>query len=115
MTESRCVYIEQFLSWDFHIENLIKKISNGIGTNSRLKPFVCSGTLKVIAAYISLVQTGFDYCYEVRDPIGSILSSKLQSLQNRAVRIIMGYPKEHGQSNAAMAELGWKTLKERRL
>ena len=49
------------------------------------------------------------------DPIGSILSNKLQSLQNRAARIIMGYPNEHGQSNAAMAELGWKTLKERRL
>ena len=27
----------------------------------------------------------------------------------------MGHPNEHGQSNAAMAELGWKTLKERRL
>ena len=27
----------------------------------------------------------------------------------------MGYPNGHGQSNAAMAELGWKTLKERRL
>ena len=27
----------------------------------------------------------------------------------------MGYLVEHGQSNAAIAELGWKTLKERRL
>ena len=27
----------------------------------------------------------------------------------------MGYPNEHGQSDAAMAELGWKTLKVRRL
>ena len=53
------------------------------------------------------------------DPIGCILSNKLlsnRSLQNRAERIIMGYPNEYGQSNAAMAELGWKTLRpERRL
>ena len=68
-----------------------------------------------ISAYNSLVQTYFDYCCEVWDPIGSILSNKLQSLQNRAARIIMGYPNEHGQSDAAMAELGWKTLKERQL
>ena len=27
----------------------------------------------------------------------------------------MGYPSEHGQSNAVMAQLGWKTIKERRL
>ena len=69
----------------------------------------------LISAYNSLVQTYFDYCCEVWDPIGNILSNKLQSLQNRAARITMGYPNEHGQSNAAMAELGWKTLKERRL
>ena len=57
----------------------------------------------------------FDYRCEVWDPIGNILSNKLRSLQNRAARIIMSYPNEHGQSNAAMAELGWKTLQERRL
>ena len=44
-----------------------------------------------------------------------MLSNKLPSLQNNAVRIIMGHPYEHGQSNASMAELGWKNLRERRL
>ena len=113
LTESLGVYIDQFLSWDFHIENMVKKISSGIGAISRLKPFVCRDTL--ISAYNSLVQTYFYYCCEVWDPIGNILSNKLQSPQNRAARIIMGYQNEHGRSNAAMAELGWKTLKERRL
>ena len=111
MSESLGVYIDQFLSWDSHIETLIKKISSGISAISRLKPFVCRDIL--VSDYNSLVQTHFDYCCEVCNPIGSILSNKLQSLQNRAARIIMGYP--NGQSDAAMAELGWKTLKERRL
>ena len=92
---------------------MIKKISSGTGTISRLKPFVCTDTL--ISAYNFLVQTYIDYCCEVWDPIGNISSNKLQSLQNRAARIIMGYRKEHGQSNVAMAELGWKNFKERRL
>ena len=62
-----------------------------------------------------MVQSYFDYCCEVWDPIGNILSDKLQSLQNRAARIIMGYPNEHGRSEAALNALGWKTLKELRL
>ena len=91
VTESLGVYIDQFLSWDFHIENMIKKISSGIGAISRLKLFVCRDAL--ISAYNSLVQTYFDYCCEVWEPTGNILSNKLHSLQNR---------NEHGQSNAAM-------------
>ena len=112
VTESLGIHIDQFLSWDFYIEKLTKKISSGIGAISRLKPFACRNTL--ISAYNALVQTYFDYCCEVWDPIGSILSNKLQTLQNRAARIIMGYPNEHGCSEAALTALGWKTLKERR-
>ncbi len=39
----------------------------------------------------------------------------INNLQNRAARIIMGYPNEHGCSEAALTALGGKTLKERRL
>ena len=83
---------------------MMKKISSGIGAISRL--LVCKDTL--ISAYYSSVQTYFDYCYEVWHLIGNIYYQKLQSLQNRAARIIMGYSKEHGQSSAAMAEAGGK-------
>jgi hypothetical protein len=51
----------------------------------------------------------------VWDPIGATLSNRIQTLQNRAARVILGYRNEHGQSEAALTELGWKTLKERRL
>jgi hypothetical protein len=48
-------------------------------------------------------------------PIGATLSNRIQTLQNRAARVILGYRNEHGQSEAALSELGWKTLKEHRL
>jgi hypothetical protein len=51
----------------------------------------------------------------VWDPIGATLSNRIQTLQNRAARVILGYRNEQGQSEAALSELGWKTLKERRL
>ena len=68
-----------------------------------------------ISVYNALVQTYFDYCCELWDPSGSNLSNKLQRRQNRAAKIIMGYSNEHGRSEAALTELGWKTLQERRL
>ena len=39
-----------------------------------IKPFVCRDTF--ISAYNSLVQTNFDYCCEVWDPLGNNLSNK---------------------------------------
>ena len=42
------------------------------------------------------------------------LSDRLQKLQNRAARVITGRKNEHGQSELALNELKWKTLKERR-
>jgi hypothetical protein len=69
----------------------------------------------LISVYYALVQPYFDYCCLVWDPIGATLSNRIQTLQNRAARVILGYRNEDGQSEAALSELGWKTLKERRL
>ena len=57
----------------------------------------------------------FYYYWKVWDPFGRNLSNKLQRLQNRAARIIINYPNEHGRSEVALTELGWETPKERRL
>ena len=48
-------------------------------------------------------------------PISATLSNKLQLLQNRAARVIMRYGNNHGQSEAALNKLQWKTLAQRRL
>ena len=91
----------------------VKKVSSGIGAIRRLKPYVTHETL--VSVYYALVQPYFDYCCLVWEPIGATLSNRLQSLQNIAARIILGYRNEHGQSEAALNELKWKTLMQRRL
>ena len=45
--------------------------------------------------------------------ISATLSNRLQTLQKRAARVILGYRKEQGQSEAALNDLQWKTLKKR--
>ena len=48
------------------------------------------------------------------DSIGITLSDRLQKLQNRAARVIMGRKNIHGQPEIDLNELGWKHLDERR-
>ena len=69
--------------------------------------------LELVSVYCALVQPYFDYAL-----YGSQLVlhfRKLQSFRNRAARVILGYRNKHGQSEAALNELQWKTLMQRRL
>ena len=111
-TKALGVYIDEFLSWEKHIDKIAKKVSSGIGAIRKLKPCVDRNTL--ICAYNALVLPHLDYCCEVWDTIGTTLSDRLQKLQNRAARAIVGRKNEHGQSELALNELNWKPLSERR-
>ena len=111
-TKALGIYIDEFLSWEKHIDKIAKKVSSGIGAIRKLKPCVDRNTL--ICAYNALVLPHLDYCCEVWDTIGTTLSDRLQKLQNRAARAIVGRKNEHGQSELALNELNWKPLSERR-
>ena len=99
VTKALGVYLDEFLSWDKHIDNISKNISSGIGAIKRLKPCVDHETLKSV--YNAFVLPHFDYYCEVWDSIGITLSDRLQKLQNRATRVIMGRKNIHGQSEIA--------------
>ena len=68
-TKALGVYIDEYLSWNKHIDIISKKISSGIGAVRKLKPHVDHNTL--ICAYNTLVLPHFDYCCEVWDTINS--------------------------------------------
>ena len=89
------IVIDQYLLWDIYLDEICKKVSSGIGAIRRLKPYVTCETL--VSVYYALVQPYFDYCCLVWEPIGAKLSNRLQSLQNRAARVILGYGNEHGK------------------
>jgi hypothetical protein len=80
------VEIDENLSWNKHIENVVKKVTSGIGAMRRIRDFVDRETLSSI--YNALIRPHFDYCSEVWDTLVG-LSSRLKKLQNRAARIIM--------------------------
>ena len=101
------LYIDENLTWHFHIDKRCKKIASAIGAIKRVKPFVPQSTLLYI--YNSLVQPQFEYCSLVWGNCGRTLSSKLQKLQNRAARVITsaGY---HPDVDSLFHKLNWKDL-----
>ena len=86
VVKSLGMHIDRHLSWSEHIHKISKKNSSAIGALKRARPFISCKT--AVQVYTALIQPHFDYCCSVWDELGSTLATKLQKLQNRAVRVI---------------------------
>ena len=110
-TKSLGVTIDDNLTWGDHINNVMKKVSSGIGALKRVRPFVPQATLQLI--FKALVQPHFDYCSVVWDSCGKTLSDKLQKLQNRAARVLT-YSAYDADAEHLIESLGWEKLSVQR-
>ena len=83
------VDIDSHLTWSVHIyiDNFCKNIASAIGALERIISYIPMST--AVQVYHALIQPHFDYCCSVWDGLGETLSTKLQKLQYRAVRVIM--------------------------
>ena len=102
------IIVDQNLSWKNNTKNICKKITAGISALRRVKPFVNKDSL--VSVYNAIVRPHFDYCCEVWDVLGETQSKRLQKLQNRAARVIMGMSNDIDHAIALHA-LGWEELK----
>ena len=80
------VYIDECLTWKFHIKELENKISKNIGIISRLKHILPSRLLHTL--YCSLVLPYLSYCNIIWANTYKSNLDKLMKLQKRAIRII---------------------------
>lgn len=110
-TKSLGVHIDENLTWNEHIKQLVKKIASGIGSLKRVRNCIPASTLNTI--YNSLVQSHFDYCSEVWGSCGKIQATKLQKLQNRAARILT-HSNYDTNAEPLIEDLGWKKLDSQR-
>ena len=107
------VEIDQCLLWDIHLDEICKKVSAGIGAIRKLKPYVTRETL--VSVYCALVQPYFDTAALYGSQLVLHFRIDFSHSKIEQPRVILGYRNEHGQSEAALNELRWKTLKQRRL
>jgi len=68
------VQIDEKLTWDRHIDMIVRKLVRGIGAMRSNRPFVPLNSLEKL--YKSLVKPYFDYCSPLRDNCGKLLNYK---------------------------------------
>ena len=73
------VIIDDNLDWGSHIENIIQKVSYGIGAMKQVRHLIPQATVHLI--YRSLVLPHFNYCITVRGNCRITLRNKLQNYE----------------------------------
>jgi len=105
------IYVDENLTWHFHIDQLCKKIASAIGAIKRVKPFVPQSTS--LSIYNSLVQPHVDHSSLVWGNSGKTSSNKLQKLQNRAALVITSSSFD-ADVDSLFHKLSWKYLNSQR-
>ena len=105
------VTLDSNLTWTPHVDKLYSKASSRIGVLRRIRPFLDISTAKLV--YSTTILPILDYCDVVWDNCNVTSSQKLQRLQNRSARIIMG-THVMTSSEVLLKQLNWDKLEERR-
>lgn len=107
------VLVDEKLSWDDHVnEKIIPKVLRGLRMLRELRNILSLPQL--VSLYNALITPYFDYCSTVWGNCGTVLSNKLQKLQNRAARIITTSRYEI-RSTEILSTLNWCNLQTRRI
>ena len=105
--------IDSKLKWDVHIDKLCKRVGNLVKYLARLRYFINETNLNLI--YKAIILPLFDYADILIDSCDKKYIKKLQTLQNRAGRIIMKVnPYEHISNAQIHSLLKWSSLESRR-
>ena len=80
------IYIDENLSWKYHITQLSNKLCRANGMLSKIRHFVTPSLLKTI--YHAIFSSHMRYGCIVWGQIGSPLRSRICNLQNKALRIM---------------------------
>ena len=103
------VHVDQYLSWDVHIAEMMKKISRALGMIRHAKQYLPLSVLQTM--YRSMVEPYFRFCCPVCGVCGTTALNKLQKLQNRAARIVTNSPYRMS-APPIIKQLGWLTVND---
>ena len=96
--------IDENLSWEEYVLTLVKKISSAVAAIKNVN-FLPRKTL--VTLYQSIVESRLRYCNTVWGNCGLILKNKLQTLQNRAARIVTRTKYGSVEPNELLKNLRW--------
>lgn len=104
------LWIDEKMNWNKHLDYMCAKISKRLGILKRTKLYLPAETLKML--YNALVLPLFDYGDIVYSNCGATQMQRLQRLQNKGARLILGCPPRTHSSDMRY-ELKWLTVQQR--
>ena len=104
------IILDSNLSLEVHICNLIKTINFELHRIARIKPYIPSFCLKTLVS--TLILSRLDYCNSLYFGLPDKNMNKLQKLQNRAARLVLG-KSYHDDPNEMLITLHWLPVKAR--
>ena len=97
------VTVDCNISWAPRVNKVCKKASSSIGMLKRIMLYLSKPTAKLV--YNTTIAPIFDYCGVVWDTCSDTTATKVQQLQNRAARQILGV-NNGTPSDSALSQLG---------
>ena len=105
------VIVDRQLNWKDHMEAVRRKCLGGLTQLHKVKEALQMRLRKLL--YQSLILPHLDYCAIIWAECSKGDADKIQRLQNRGMRLILGKKWDH-PSKDLRTELGWMTLMQRR-
>jgi hypothetical protein len=104
------LHLDSHLDWNHHISHVAGKISKRLGVLKRVRRHLNLFTAKML--YNALVLPMFDYCDVVLSNMNLSQLDRLQKLQNRGARILLGLDSRSHVTDM-MENLKWLNVKQR--
>ena len=104
------IIVDDSLTWNEQIGFISTKIKRNVGMMERVRDSIPKDSL--ITLYKSLVEPYFRYCNTVWGRCGKSYIDKLQTLQNRAARIVTRVSYEDADHAILLRELEWFSISQ---
>ena len=105
------VHFDQNLNFEHHISEISSICHYHLNNIAKIKRYLSqSDTLKLMHAFIT---SKLDYCNCIFYGLNNYTSSKLQSIQNRAARIVLGLSPYATLTDSMLNDLHWLKLNQR--
>ena len=101
--------VDDALTWSQHVDYISTKIAQGVGILKRTRSFLPKQSL--LTLYRSMIEPYFRYCNIVWGQCNETLLDRLQTLQNRAARVIANISYEAADHNSLLCDYGWLNVR----
>ena len=105
------VKLDCSLVFDKHVVYVFNKLSTKIGVLYRMSKCLAKDILNTI--YLTIVQPDIDYCLSLWGNSADVYINRIQLMQNREARIVIGIYDWNMSVSKLIKDLGWMNLKTR--